>query len=305
MKIFPLMIVLLALLLMANADLCQAQILVTPSRGAIPVSPARLAETPSIEDERYYVEPGSSFSRTEPPSATFSLVQASSEAQVPAAGTAPEDAASEEKEGKLSSKEVPLPDPFEPVNRAVFVFNDGFYFWVLKPVTQGYKAVVSEPFRVCFRNAFYNLESPIHIFNCMFQGKFKGAGNETVRLLINTTLGFLGFFDQAKDKFDIDKCDEDLGQTFGAWGLGPGYYIEWPFFGSSTLRDTAGFIGDLAFDPRTYIFSPVVYFVRPFEVVNDTSFRIGDYETLKNAALDPYVAKRDAYYQYRQNKIQE
>jgi phospholipid-binding lipoprotein MlaA len=247
------------------------------------------------------VEPGTAIviarpsfpvSREEPASGPVTLAQA---AVVPPPQAA--EAASEEA--------PPIPDPFEPVNRAVFVFNDGFYFCVLKPVTLGYKAVVSEPFRVCFRNAFYNLESPIHIANCMLQGKFKGAGNETLRLLINTTLGFFGFFDQAKDKFNIDKCDEDLGQTLGAWGLGPGFYIEWPFYGSSSVRDTAGFIGDLVFDPRTYVFHPAVYLVRPVEVVNETSFRIGDYEALKKAALDPYVAKREAYHQYRLNRIRE
>jgi len=231
-------------------------------------------------------------SKTEPASGPLTLVQASSEPQASPAETASDDTS-------------PIADPFEPINRAVFVFNDGFYFCILKPVTLGYKAIVLEPFRVCFRNAFYNLESPIHIINCLLQGKFKGAGNETVRFLINTTLGFFGFFDQAKDKFDINKSDEDLGQTLGAWGFGPGFYIEWPFYGSSTVRDTAGFIGDLAFDPRTYILNPVVYFVRPVEAVNDTSFRIGDYEALKKAALDPYVAKKEAYHQYRLNKIRE
>ena len=314
MKTSTLMILLFALILTAIPGLCHAQALATLPREESLSSPAPLTENLRIGDERYYVEPGSakaiappsfSVSKTEPSSASVTVAQASSESQVPTAGTTSDDTSSKEKEIEVSDNEASIPDPFEPVNRAAFVFNDGFYFWFLKPVTLGYKAVVSEPFRVCFRNAFYNLESPIHIFNSMFQGKFKCAGNETARLFINTTLGFLGFFDQAKDKFDIDKCDEDLGQTLGAWGFGPGFYIEWPFYGSSSLRDTAGFIGDLAFDPRTYIFNPVVYFVRPVEVVNDTSFRIGDYEALKKAALDPYVAKRDAYYQYRLNKIKE
>ena len=308
MKTLSLMIILLALLLMANADLCQAQAPTTLPRDGILPPPAPLTENPSIGDERYYVEPGRA-RVIDPPSfshfKTATLAQISSESQAPAGGTASDETSPEEKETELRDNQAPLPDPFERVNRAVFVFNDGFYIWVVKPVTVGYKAVVSEPFRVCFRNAFYNLESPIHIFNSMFQGKFKCAGNETARLFINTTLGFLGFFDQAKDKFDINKCDEDFGQTLGSWGLGPGFYIEWPFYGSSTLRDTTGFIVDLAFDPRTYIFSPVVYFVRPVELVNEASFTLGDYEALKKAALDPYVAKREAYYQYRLNKMKE
>jgi phospholipid-binding lipoprotein MlaA len=301
MKPISLMSVLFAFLLTAIPGFCQAQALATSPRQDFLSSPGPLSETPRMGDERFYLEPertismaSSSFpvSKTEPDSAPLTLVQASSESQASLAETASDEA-------------PPISDPFEPVNRAVFVFNDGFYFCVFKPVALAYKAVVSEPFRVCFRNAFYNLESPIHIMNSLLQGKFKGAGNETARFLINTTLGFFGFFDQAKDKFDINKSDEDLGQTLGSWGFGPGFYIEWPFYGSSTVRDTAGFIGDLAFDPRTYIFNPVVYFVRPIEVVNETSFRIGDYEALKKAALDPYVAKKEAYHQYRLNRIKE
>jgi phospholipid-binding lipoprotein MlaA len=300
MKTISPMILLFAILLTAiPSGFCQAQALATLPREDFLSSPAPVSENPFMGDERFYLEPGrpitvaaSSFSASKTEPAPLTLVQASSEPQTPSSETASDDAPS-------------IPDPFEPLNRAVFVFNDGFYFCIFKPVTLGYKAVVSEPFRVCFRNAFYNLESPIHIANCILQGKFKGAGNETLRFLINTTLGFFGFFDQAKDKFDINKSDEDLGQTLGAWGLGPGFYIEWPFYGSSSVRDTAGFIGDLAFDPRTYILNPVVYFVRPVEVVNETSFRIGDYEALKKAALDPYVAKREAYHQYRLNRIRE
>ena len=301
MKAISRMIVLFGFLLTAIPGLCQAQALATLPQEEFLSSPARLFDKPSIGDERFYLEPGRTItmahlsfpvSKTEPDSAPLTLVQASSEPQASPSETASDEA-------------PPIPDPFEPVNRAVFVFNDGVYFCILKPVTLGYKAIVLEPFRVCFRNAFYNLESPIHIANCLLQGKFKGAGNETLRFLINTTLGFFGFFDQAKDKFDINKSDEDLGQTLGSWGFGPGFYIEWPFYGSSTVRDTAGFIGDLAFDPRTYILNPVVYFIRPVEVVNETSFRIGDYEALKKAALDPYVAKKEAYHQYRLNRIKE
>ena len=314
MKTSSLLIALFALVCTVMPDLGQAQGLTSVAREEFLSPPVSLLENPDMADERAYVEPGMSgvlrpsspaISRTEPSFGQAAFAQTSSESQAPPGQAPSADNTSKEKDLELTYDEPPIPDPFEPINRAVFVFNDGFYFCFLKPVTLGYKAVVSEPFRIGFRNAFYNLTSPIHIFNCMFQGKFRGAGNETARFFINTTFGLLGFFDQAKDKFGIDKCDEDLGQTLGAWGSGPGFYIEWPFFGSSTLRDTAGFVGDMAFDPRTYIFNPVVYFIRPIEIINETSFRIGDYEALKKAALDPYVAKKEAYHQYRLTKIKE
>jgi phospholipid-binding lipoprotein MlaA len=206
---------------------------------------------------------------------------------------------------EFETSEVSIPDPFEPLNRISFQFNDKLYFWLLKPVAVGYRAVVTQEYRICFRNFFENLIAPVRVGNCALQGKFKGAGNETVRFFINTTLGFFGFFDQGKDKFNIDKCDEDFGQTLGFWGMKPVFYLEWPVLGPSSLRDTIGYVGDLALDPRTYIFRPIVSVVRPIEIVNDVSLRIGQYEDLKEAAIDPYVAKRDAYHQYRMNKIME
>jgi phospholipid-binding lipoprotein MlaA len=200
-----------------------------------------------------------------------------------------------------------IPDPFEPMNRAVFQFNDKFYFWILKPVATAYKAVVPQELRICLRNFFYNLETPIRVANCLFQGKLKGAGNETARFLLNTTFGFLGCVDQAKDKFEIETQDEDLGQTLGVWGMKPAFYLEVPFLGPFSFRDGIGFVGDLFLDPRTYIFpdQPVLYLVRPVEIVNETSLRLGEYEDMKNSAIDPYAAVRDAYYQYRENKVKQ
>jgi phospholipid-binding lipoprotein MlaA len=200
-----------------------------------------------------------------------------------------------------------IPDPFELVNRAVFQFNDKLYFWVLKPVATVYKAAVPQGLRIWLKNFFYNLETPIRVANCLLQGKLKEAGNETARFFLNTTLGFFGCVDQAKDKFGIETQDEDLGQTLGVWGMKPAFYLEVPFLGPFSFRDGVGFVGDLFLDPRTYIFAdyPVMYVVRPVEIVNETSLSLGEYEDMKSSAIDPYVAVRDAYYQYRENKIKQ
>jgi len=200
-----------------------------------------------------------------------------------------------------------IPDPFEPINRAAFQFNDKFYFWILKPVATAYKAAVPQGLRIWFRNFFYNLEAPVRVANCFLQGKLKEAGNETARFFLNTTLGFFGCVDQAKDKFGIETQDEDLGQTLGVWGMKPAFYLEVPLLGPFSFRDGIGFVGDLFLDPRTYIFAdyPVMYVVRPVEIVNEASLRLGEYEDLKSSAIDPYVAIRDAYYQYRENKVKQ
>jgi len=197
-------------------------------------------------------------------------------------------------------------DPFEPINRAFFHFNDKLYFWFFKPVATGYSAVVPEPARVSVRNFFKNLTFPIRFINCLLQAKLDGAGNELGRFMVNSTVGLAGFFDVAK-KYDITAQDEDLGQTLGSYGIGSAFYINWPIFGPSSLRDTFGMVGDSFLDPLNYMVPRGKYnmTIKGYKGVNKTSLVIGDYEDLKRSALDPYIAVRDAYFQHRQNKIKE
>jgi phospholipid-binding lipoprotein MlaA len=211
----------------------------------------------------------------------------------------------EEEVESIESSGQTVPDPLESVNRAVFEFNDKLYFWLLKPVATGYKTVVPEEVRVCIRNSFTNLAFPVRFVNSLLQGKFFGAFEETCRFLVNSTVGLGGLADVAT-AVDLTRHDEDLGQTLAVHGAGPVFYINWPFLGPSTLRDTIGMVGDLFLDPLSYLGE---YWYAPgsrgLNVVNETSLRIGDYESLKKAALDPYVALRDAYYQNRLSKIKE
>ncbi len=234
----------------------------------------------------------------------------------PAVSPDPEDEApqtfSTEAPSPSSQPEEPTaatPDPLEPVNRAFFHFNDKLYFWFFKPIATGYKAVIPEDGRIGVHNFFSNVTTPVRLVNCLLQAKFKSAGNETVRFVLNTTIGIAGFLDPARKTFKIEKQEADFGQTLGIWGMGPAFYLDWPVLGPSNVRDTVGFVGDLAFDPRTYL----AYYLFTVSIintgtyvldkVNETSLTIGEYENLKKAALDPYIALREAYSQYRQNKI--
>jgi len=201
-----------------------------------------------------------------------------------------------------------IADPLEPINRVFFRINDRLYFRVFKPVAKGYKAIVPEQGRVGVRNFFSNLTTPVRLVNCLLQAKFKGAGNEVARFLLNSTFGIAGFLDLAKRDLNVEKQDRDFGQTLGVWGLGPAFYIEWPVLGPSSLRDTLGYVGDIPFDPRTYllIHIPIADMsLWSLEKVNETSLTTGEYESLIKAALDPYIAVREAYYQYRENKIRK
>jgi phospholipid-binding lipoprotein MlaA len=205
---------------------------------------------------------------------------------------------SEEAKGEIA-------DPLEPFNRAMFHFNDKLYFWVLKPVAQGYGKVVPEAARISVSNFFANLAFPIRFVNCLLQANFEGAAAELGRFTVNTLWGVGGLLDPASSKdINLSKQDEDFGQTLGSYGLGQGFFINWPLFGPSSPRDTVGLVGDGFLNPYSYLspwYAGTGTWV--YDKVNDTSLKIGDYESLKGAAIDPYVAIRDAYVQYRLKKV--
>lgn len=202
---------------------------------------------------------------------------------------------------------ITISDPLEPLNRAFFVFNDRLYFWFLRPVASGYSTVAPAPVRKGIKNFFSNLGFPIRFVNCLLQAKFTGAGCEFERFFINSTLGVAGFIDMADREFGVTAFDEDFGQTLGLYGLGHGFYINWPFLGPSSALDTVGLAGDYFLEPTYHADMELgeKAALKGFKTINGTSLILGDYETLKNSALDPYVAFRDAYIQYRQGKIKE
>jgi len=201
-----------------------------------------------------------------------------------------------------------IADPIEPFNRAMFVVNDKLYFWVLKPAARGYSAVVPEGGRVAVKRFFTNLTTPVRFVNSALQFKFKRAGTELERFVINTTVGLLGFFDPARDRWGIYLVREDFGQTLGRYGAGPGFFITWPVFGPSSVRDTVGLVFDFFLDPVNYLFPSdgwTAFGVRAYERVNATSLTIGMYEDLKRDAIDPYSFIRDAYHQHREKLVAE
>jgi phospholipid-binding lipoprotein MlaA len=217
------------------------------------------------------------------------------ETAAPEAEGPPEEAA----EGK------PLPDPIEPVNRVFFTFNDRFYFWVMKPAATVYNTVVPEWGRVRVRNVFHNAAMPIRFVSSLLQLKVRSAAFELGSFMVNSTWGLGGMFEIVRKPPDLH-TNEDLGLAFGHYGVGEGFYIVWPFIGPSCLRDTVGLAGDSFLYPVNYI-TPLedLIAVRAYEQLNNTSLKIGEYEDLKESALDPYISVRDAYKQYRRNKIKE
>jgi phospholipid-binding lipoprotein MlaA len=197
-------------------------------------------------------------------------------------------------------------DPIEWFNRGMFHFNDKLYFWLLKPVATGYRAIAPQKMRIGVDNFFTNLAAPVRLVNNILQGKTETAEAELAKFLYNSTIGLLGFLNPAKEYPKLNPDPEDFGQTLGRYGIGNGFYIVWPILGPSTLRDTVGFAGDFFLSPKYYVNpAELSLAISVYDRVNATSLRIGDYEALKNAALDPYEALRNGYIQLRESRIKK
>jgi len=212
----------------------------------------------------------------------------------------------DEFESEFEEKAYAVADPLSFWNRAMFHFNDKLYFWFLKPVAKGYRVVIPGVVRTGVRNFFSNIFTPIRLTSCILQGKAKAGGTELMRFVVNSTIGVAGVTDPAKKYLKLDITDEDLGQTLGAYGIGNGFYLVWPLLGPSTLRDSIGMVGDRFLNPITYV-KPVEASVAigSYNKINETSLQIGNYESIKDAAIEPYEAFRDAYIQYRNNKVKQ
>jgi phospholipid-binding lipoprotein MlaA len=166
--------------------------------------------------------------------------------------------------------------------------------------------VAPESVRIGVSNFFHNLTTPIRLVGSLLQGKFKRAGIELGNFLINTTWGVAGFGKVTQQHPELNPPPEDVGQALGAWGIDHGIYLVWPFFGPSSLRDTVGLVGGYFLHPVTYV-DPwsASSGIKAYDTVNETTFRIGNYEALKEAAIDPYIAIRDAYIQNRKKQVEE
>ena len=213
---------------------------------------------------------------------------------------------------ELSKKNKTTKDCFEPINRASFSLNQGLDKVIFKPVAKGYRNLPS-PVKTGTSNVLDNLSSLITIPNNVLQGDFKTAGINTVRLVVNTTVGILGIVDAADKMGFPEYVKEDYGQTFGKWGIGPGCYLVVPVLGPSTIRDTAGsFANVMGGDPyynlsvngnNEYLDGKLYAATKTISAID---FRANNIETLDNLeknSVDFYASVRSLYLQDRENKI--
>lgn len=196
-------------------------------------------------------------------------------------------------------------DPAEGFNRAMFSFNEGVDKVVLKPVATGYDTVLPGPVKTGVSNFFDNLGDLWIGVNNLLQGKPAAAVGDGARFVFNSTFGLLGVIDIATP-MGLEKHDEDFGQTLGRWGVGDGAYFVWPFIGSRTLRDTAGFVVDTTADPVVNIdHVPTRNVTYALRVVETRAELLPADKVVEEAALDKYAYLRDAYLQRRKNLIHD
>ena len=207
-------------------------------------------------------------------------------------------------------------DPLEDYNRFMTNFNDKIYIYILEPTASAYATVVPKGGRVAIKNFLQNIKTPVRLTNNLLQFKFKRAGVEGGRFVVNTLFGLGGFFDPAKSDLGWESYNEDFGQTLGVYGMGNGIPVVLPFFGPSNTRDSIGLVVDSILDPLSYMAHNAMHykipqnaeqglFIKTYDVVNETALRLGQYESIKKDALDLYPFLRDSYIQLREQQIKE
>ena len=197
-------------------------------------------------------------------------------------------------------------DPIEPINRAIFTFNNAADQIILEPIAKGYRKLPS-PIQSGVNNFLSNLRAPLVVINQLLQGQSENALQSSGRFVINSTIGLFGIIDVA-DKIGLEEKEEDFGQTLATWGVGDGFYIVLPLFGPSNLRDTTGMLMTMITDPiNGYAIREGEGWIVPMRTaanaVDQRSKIIDEVNALRDNSVDYYAAVRSSYYQNRNAAI--
>ena len=194
-------------------------------------------------------------------------------------------------------------DPLERYNRAMYAFNEKVDNYVMKPLAKGYQAVTPAFVDRGVTNFFNNLDDVTNLVNNLLQLKPGAALSDLGRITLNTSLGLFGLVDVAS-AFQLEKHDEDFGQTLGYWGIPSGPYLVLPFWGPSTVRDTFGLGGDYFTEPYTYVEDKNTrYELFALEAIDTRADLLAASRILERSTFDPYTFLRDAYLQQRRNQV--
>ena len=202
---------------------------------------------------------------------------------------------------------------FEGASRAIFKFNMALDDIILEPLAKGYNKLPS-PVRSGTSNFTSNIGTLLSIPNNILQGNFKQLGHSVGSFAVNTTVGILGFLNPA-EKIGLKPHKEDVGQTLGSYGIGPGCYFVLPIFGPTTARDSVGLLADTFVDPFAHVTirknellgasgNSLDYFsVKGTSVVDFRADNYKNFESLEKNSIDLYSSMKSIYLQDRENKI--
>lgn len=230
--------------------------------------------------------------------------------------TQAEDGFIDDFDSEFNKTKIEVFDPLSGYNRLMTTFNDKIYMNVLDPTARAYEYVLPQTVRISFDHFFNNLMFPVRFVNNILQLKFQNSAEELGRFFVNTIWGLAGFMDVAKSELGWKEHKEDFGQTLGFYGVGDGFHIVIPFLGPSNLRDIVGLGADSYVSILSTTGSSDLNYkipntqveqigIKAYDVVNSTSLRLGQYESIKKDALDLYPFLRDVYTQARKKQIEE
>jgi len=225
----------------------------------------------------------------------------------PAAGEGEEE---DEFEDEYASVGANVSDPFERVNRTMFKFNNSVYDHVMRPVSRTYETVVPPVARRGLSSFYKNLHFPVRFTSCVLQGKLDRAAAETGKFALNSTVGLAGFINVSNRFPALRVPEEDLGQAFGAWGIPSGPFLIIPVLGPSSVRDGIGRIGDYYLTPTHWDY------LDQYDRWVELTLQVGDNltalpeildlnDSMRRAALDPYISFRNGFLQYREGEVKK
>ena len=197
-------------------------------------------------------------------------------------------------------KEVIVVDPYENINRKVYVFNDTVDEYVAEPISDAYQYITPQFVQTGVANFFSNLKGINTVLNDMLQAKFEQGAKDTGRFTVNSTIGLLGLFDVASE-IGLEHHEEDFDQTLAVWGVPQGSYLVLPLLGPTTSRGIPGAVFDTAANPASYVGAPV----QLVQMLNARANAEGALKFIDEAALDPYIFTRESYLQWRNFMIND
>ena len=213
----------------------------------------------------------------------------------------------------ISSKVSASNECFEGTSRAIFKFNMAFDNAILEPVAKGYNKL-PESIKNGASNFTSNIATLLSIPNSVLQGDFKQAGDASASFLINSTVGIIGLANPAA-KLGLKSHKEDVGQTLGSYGIGPGCYFVLPIFGPTTARDSIGMLADSFIDPFAHVTwrensllgvsgQRMDYIaVKGTAAVDFRADNEVNFDSLEENSIDLYASFKSLYLQNRENKI--